>query len=255
MTGRDARCASGAKVSVRTGIGGHHGQGRRGRAPRRAAVTLLAALIGLSPVAGAVAALAQDAAPKPAEAAPTSPAGGADTLAPPPVIAPKSVEVQPVAPGAAKAFGGEEQTLSPVPVLTLAGTAKWDEAYDRLVETGKMLDAELARLGLKRAGDIFVLYSSSDDLGFEYEVQMPFSGTTTQKPSGEMRLGGSFAGKVFRFTHAGSFADMDNTYEQIANFLDERNIQTDDLYIERYRTDLLTAPADALEIDILVPIH
>jgi hypothetical protein len=68
-----------------------------------------------------------------------------------------------------------------------------------------------------------------------------------------MKLGGSYAGKVLKFTHSGSFADMDNTYEQIANYLDEKNVNADELYVERYRTDLVTTAPDALKIDILVP--
>lgn len=178
---------------------------------------------------------------------------GPDTLTPPPVVDPKKVETTPVTPGAS-AFVPDELTLSPVPVLTLSGSSSWEDAYDKLVEAVRKADAELKRLGLTRAGQVFVMYTSSDDRGFDYEVQVPFSGTTTQKPAEPMKLGGSFAGKVLRFVHTGSFGDMDNTYEQIANYLDEKNVEQNDLYIERYRTDLLTASPEALEIEILVPL-
>ncbi|MFG1477101.1 GyrI-like domain-containing protein [Xanthobacter sp. V4C-4] len=198
-----------------------------------------------------------------ARAQPAPPAAAAqkdEGLTPPPVVDPKIVETKPVeakpqeAKPAAAALAPEELTLTPVPVLTLSGTATWEEAYDKLVAAMKTLDKELARLGLARAGDAFVVYTSSDDLGFEFEAQVPFSGTTTGKPGGAMKLGGSYAGKVLKFTHSGAFADMDNTYEQIANYLDEKNVTADDLYVERYRTDLATAAPDALKIDILVPV-
>ncbi|MDQ0505895.1 GyrI-like domain-containing protein [Xanthobacter agilis] len=193
----------------------------------------------------------------PARAGETAPAPAAqkdDALTPPPVVDPKSVATQPVAPAPAAPFAPpEELTLAPVPVLTLSGTATWEEAYDKLVDAMKTLDKELTRLGLTRGGDVLVVYTSSDDRGFEFEAQLPFSGTTTQKPGGAMKLGGSYAGKVLKFTHSGSFADMDNTYEQIANYLDEKNVNADELYVERYRTDLVTTAPDALKIDILVP--
>lgn len=83
---------------------------------------------------------------------------------------------------------------------------------------------------------------------------MPFSGATTQKPGGGMKLAGSHAGKVLKFAHTGSFSDMDNTYEQIANYLDEKNVDQNEMYIEQYRTDIVTASPESLEIDILVPL-
>lgn len=186
-------------------------------------------------------------------AAAQAPQKGQEMLTPPPVVDPKTVETTPVAPGAAT-FAPDELVLSPVPVLTLSGSSSWEDAYDKLVDSVRKADAELKRLGLARAGDVFVVYTTSDDRGFDYEVQVPFSGTTTQKPSEPLKLGGSFAGKVLRFVHTGSFGDMDNTYEQIANYLDEKNVEQNDLYIERYRTDLLTASPEALEIEILVPL-
>ncbi|MDI4663393.1 GyrI-like domain-containing protein [Xanthobacter autotrophicus] len=195
-------------------------------------------------------------APLPAAAQGQAPSGQPGTdgaLTPPPVVDPKKVETTPVAP-AARTFAPQEITLSPVPVLMLAGSATWEEAFEKLVASVKQADAELKRLGLARAGDTFIVYNSADDLSFEYEIQVPFSGTTKQKPANGMKLGGSHAGKVLKFTHAGSFADMDNTYEQIANYLDEKNVEQNDMYIEQYRTDIVSGSPEALEIDILVPV-
>ncbi len=216
---------------------------------RRPAALLALALAAL-PLVLAPPAQAQ----QPAPAQPAAPAQPKDdALTPPPVVDPKPVETTPIAPPSA-AFIPEELTLAPVPVLALSGHATWEEAYDKLVATMKALDKELSRLGLARAGDAMVVYTASDDLGFDFEAQLPFSGTTTQKPDGSMKLGGSYAGKVLQFSHSGSFADMDNTYEQIANYLDEKNITADELYVERYRTDLAATAPDALKIDILVPV-
>ncbi|MGE4371926.1 MAG: GyrI-like domain-containing protein [Xanthobacter sp.] len=179
---------------------------------------------------------------------------GRDELTAPPVIDPKNVETQPLSPFQHSVpFRPGEARMEAQPVLVLTGTAVWDEAYDRLVEAFRTLEQERTRLGLKRAGEQIVVYESSDDNGFTFEAQLPYSGTTTQKPGKDVKLGTSHAGKVLTFEHSGSFADMDNTYEMIANFLDERAIDAQDLYMERYRTDLLTTPPDSLKIEILVP--
>ena len=216
------------------------------RMRRAAAGALLSAVLSALPALAPLPAAAQSAAP-----AAQPGAGGA--LTPPPVVDPKKVETTPVAP-AGRSFAPQEITLSPVPVLTLTGSATWEEAFEKLVASVKQADAELKRLGLTRAGDTFVVYTSSDDLSFEYEIQVPFSGTTIQKPGDGMKLGGSHAGKVLKFTHTGSFSDMDNTYEQIANYLDEKNVEQTDMYIEQYRTDIVSGSPEALEIDILVPV-
>ncbi len=153
-------------------------------------------------------------------------------------------------------FGGEGAVLSPVPVLTRAGTSSWDEGYDSIVAALKVIAAEMTRLGLTQAGEVMVVYTQSDDAGFEFEAQIPFSGATTARPQNNVKLGASFNGKALRFQHKGSFADMDDTYEQIANFLDARNITAlDNLYIEQYRTDPRTTPPDQLLVDILVPVR
>ncbi len=176
-----------------------------------------------------------------------------DELTAPPVVDPKRVETQPLTPSDPNAFRAVETMLEPLPVLVMTGTANWDDAYDSLVKAFRTLDEEREKLGLKRAGEQIVVYLSSDENGFEYEAQLPFSGATQQKPSGNIRLGASHAGKVFIFHHAGTFADMDNTYELIANYLDEKNVEAKDLYLERYRTDLVTSPPESLEIEVIVP--
>lgn len=176
-----------------------------------------------------------------------------EDLTAPPVIDPKSVETQTLGPATPSDFKPSESTLAPLPVLILSGEATWDDAYDKLVASFRTLDEERERLGLKKAGEQITVYLTSDDRGFEFEAQLPFSGVTTEKPGKNVRLGASHAGKVFVFPHTGSFADMDNTYELIANYLDEKNVEANDLYMERYRSDLVTSRPDALEIEVLVP--
>ena len=48
---------------------------------------------------------------------------------------------------------------------------------------------------------------------------------------------------------------MDDTYEAITNFLDEKGIDAKDLFIEEYVTDPRTTPEDKLVINVLVPVQ
>ncbi|MEP9369041.1 GyrI-like domain-containing protein [Xanthobacter sp. VNH20] len=181
--------------------------------------------------------------------------GPASPMSPPAGVDPRSVQTQPLTAPSVPAFTGEETQLATIPVLTKSGSASWDTGFDTIVATLKDITAEMNRMGLKRAGDVFIVYNSSDDAGFEFEAQVPFTGATTQKPQGEVKLGASFAGKAFKFTHRGSFADMDDTYEAIANFLDAKNVAAQDLYIEQYRTDPQSTAPDSLVVDIFVPVR
>jgi len=176
----------------------------------------------------------------------------------PPVVDPKPVETQKVPSNAdpmQRADGfGEPAEMQPVPVLQKKSQARWDDGYATIVATLKEVDAEMARLKLKPAGSSFIIYTATDDAGFEFEAAVPFSGATTEKPHGGMEFSASPAGKALRFTHRGSYDAMDPTYEQIANLLDAKDLEAQDLYVEEYRSDPRTSSEDDLVIDIWVPL-
>lgn len=174
-------------------------------------------------------------------------------LAPAP-SAPKGIEIRPGPAPAQDLMNAEEIVLSPVPVLTKSGTASWDAGFDVIVGALRAISDELTRLGLTRSGEVMVLYTSSDEAGFEFEAQIPFTGTTRDKPREGLTLGASLSGKALKFAHHGSFADMDETYEAIANYLDTKNLLAQDFYLERYRTDPMSTPPDSLDVDIFVPL-
>ena len=46
--------------------------------------------------------------------------------------------------------------------------------------------------------------------------------------------------------------DLDNTYEAITNYLDERRLEAKDMFIEQYVTDPLSANEEHLVVNVLV---
>ena len=47
---------------------------------------------------------------------------------------------------------------------------------------------------------------------------------------------------------------MDNTYEAITNYLDEKRLEAADLFIEEYETDPVTTPEDKFVVTVYVPL-
>lgn len=194
--------------------------------------------------------------PAPADKAPD--ADGTGDMVAPPVVDPKGVDTTAVPPGGdplQRPDGfGDAAEMVPVPVLQKSAKSNWDEGFATIVGTLKGVYAELDRLKLKRVGAPFIVYTMTDDEGFAFEAAVPFAGATTQKPQEGFSFGASPAGKALRFTHRGPYDAMDPTYEQIANLLDAKDLEAQDLYVEEYRADPVTTPEDDLVIDIWVPL-
>jgi len=178
-------------------------------------------------------------APPAAAEAPVTPA----PASPPPPAA----SVQPADPF------GEETTLAAKGVVILKGSATWDNAFESLVESLKTLTALLDKQGIKPAGNMMIVYTSTDDSGFTYQAEIP----TDQEPKNltkAMSYGKSPEGRSLKFVHRGSYDNMDNTYEAITNHLDDKKLEAKDTFIEEYITDPLKTAEDNLIINVYVPL-
>jgi effector-binding domain-containing protein len=150
---------------------------------------------------------------------------------------------------------GQEITLSAKPIIYVAGSGKWDKAYDTLTEAFKRLGAYLERSGLKPSGPEMTIYTSTSDLGFDFEAAVPLAEPPRTAPERGITVGESPAGKVLKFVHRGSYEEMTQTYEAITNYLDEKGLDAKDLLIEEYLTDLATSPGDKLVVNVFVPLR
>lgn len=133
------------------------------------------------------------------------------------------------------------------------GAANWDTAFDTISDALKTLTALLDKQGLKASGNAMVVYTSTDDTGFNFQAELPLE--QTPKTLGkDMSMGKSPEGKALKFVHRGSYDNMDNTYEAITNHLDDKRLEAKDMFIEEYVTDPLKTAEDKLVINVYVPL-
>jgi effector-binding domain-containing protein len=149
---------------------------------------------------------------------------------------------------------GEELTLAPKTVIYLKGQANWDSALESLIDAFKSVYAFLDKEGIKRAGPSMTIYTQADDTGFQFQAAVPIETPPSDPPKGDMALGQSPAGKALKFVHRGSYDSMDSTYEAITNYLDEKRLEAEEVFIEEYQTDPVTTPDEKFVVFVYVPI-
>jgi len=150
---------------------------------------------------------------------------------------------------------GQELMLPAKTIVYVAGAATWDTAFDTLVEAFKSVQAYLDKAGQKASGLAMTIYTSIDDTGFEFQAALPVTQAPRPPAESDVKVGTAPTGKALKFVHRGPFEATVSTYDAITHYLDERQINAQDLLIEEYVTDLATTPDEKLVINILVPIN
>jgi effector-binding domain-containing protein len=149
---------------------------------------------------------------------------------------------------------GREVTLPERAMIYLKGHTNWDTAFETLLESFRTLNAYMAREGIKPSGPAMTVYTKTDETGFDFQAAYPIAQSPAKPPQGDIAVGPTPSGKALEFVHRGSYDAMDTTYEAITNYLDDRQLDAKDLFVEEYTTDPLTSNQDKLVIDIFVPI-
>jgi effector-binding domain-containing protein len=204
-------------------------------------------------------------------AAPMSPAPGATPAAPPAAptnpnppaaSAPASQPSRPAAapPSPAEPPPQNEATETPTIELTgrpaayIEGKANWDEGFSAINNAIEAVNAELAKAGLKPAGRPIGVFTETDDTSFRFRVMAPVDAIPAGKTnlSDTVKFGQTPAGKAMKFEHRGSYEDIDSTYEAITAFLDEKGLESQNLFYEEYLNDVKAPDDPTLEVDIYV---
>jgi len=201
----------------------------------------------LAPIAIAVA-FAIAAGPTAAQKPPAPPAN--DPMPPGlPIVRPAAPS--PLQPG--DAFG-EQVTLPERTIVYMKGHTNWDSAFDTLVDAFKSLREYLDKQDVKPAGPAITIYTQTDDTGFSYQAGLPIAQALKDPPKGDIAVGPAPTGKALKFVHRGSYDAMDSTYEAITNYLDDKQLEAKDLFIEEYATDPVKTAPDKLVVNVFVPV-
>lgn len=149
---------------------------------------------------------------------------------------------------------GESVILSERTIIYIKGTSKWDAAFETLLDAFKSLSEYLDKQGIKPAGPFMTIYTETDDAGFSFEAGAPIAAAPSNPPKGDITIGPAPAGKALKFVHRGSYDAMNSTYEAITNYLDDKHLDAQGLFIEEYVTDPIKTNAENLVVNVFVPV-
>jgi effector-binding domain-containing protein len=147
---------------------------------------------------------------------------------------------------------GEGTTLPAMTIVFIKGNGTWDKAFDTIAGAMKKLKTYIDKEGLKTDGLPLTIFTATDDTGFTYQAAIPIAQAPKTPPRGEITLGQSPDGQALKFVHRGSYDALDNTYEAITNYLDDKRIEVQDMFIEEYVTDPATTDASKLVVNVYV---
>jgi effector-binding domain-containing protein len=186
--------------------------------------------------------------PASAQTGPAKPKAQPAAPATPAPVAPEGIQTKP-----GDAFG-EEITLTAKPIVYVKGTGAWDSAFTTISGALKKIEAYADKAGLKADGLPTTIFTATDDHGFDYEAAIPLAQPPKDTPRGEIFVGQSPEGRALKFVHRGSYETLDDTYEAITNYLDEKRLEAKDMLIEQYVTDPASADEKNLVVNVFVPI-
>jgi effector-binding domain-containing protein len=164
---------------------------------------------------------------------------------PAPIPAPPATPADPI---------GAEVTLEPKTFVYMKGTATWESAFETLIEAFKTINDYLAKQKITPSDKPLAIYTQTDESGFQYQVGIPVAEAPKNPPRGDLAVAKSPGGKMLQFVHRGSYDAMDTTYEAITNYLDEKRLESEDMFIEEYVTDPVKTPEDKLIVNVYVPL-
>jgi effector-binding domain-containing protein len=149
---------------------------------------------------------------------------------------------------------GENLTLKAQTIVYVKGSGTWDKALETITGAFKKIDGYLDKEGIKASGLPMTIFTATDDTGFDYEAAVPIADAPKNPPHGDMAVGQSPDGAALKFVHRGSYDDLDNTYEAITNYLDDKKLESKDVFIEEYVTDPTKSDASKLVVNVYVLI-
>jgi effector-binding domain-containing protein len=139
-------------------------------------------------------------------------------------------------------------------IVFVTGQSNWDSAQDTLIDYFKSLDEYLDKFGIKPNGPPMTIYTETDDHGFRFRAAVPVAQAPKNPPKGDIAVGKAPSGKALKFVHRGTYEALDSTYEAITDYLDDKGIDAQDVFIEEYASGPLRRGDGKLVINVFVPV-
>jgi effector-binding domain-containing protein len=149
---------------------------------------------------------------------------------------------------------GEQVTLAPRMIVYFRGHGTWDTAFETLLDAFASLRDYVDQQGIKPSGNPLTVYTQTDDSGFRFLAALPIAEEPKDPPKGDIAIGTTPSGRALKFTPRGSYESMDTTYEAITNYLDDRQLEAQDTFIEEYASGPLKAGDNDLVVEVYVPL-
>ena len=139
-------------------------------------------------------------------------------------------------------------------IIYMQGQSNWDSAQDTLVHYFKSLDEYLNKLGIKPNGSPMTIYTETNDDGFRFRAAVPVTQAPKNAPKGDIAVGKAPSGKALKFVYRGTYEALDSTYEAITDYLDEKGLDAQDVFVEEYASGPLRPGDGKLVINVFVPV-
>jgi effector-binding domain-containing protein len=146
----------------------------------------------------------------------------------------------------------DDVTLPAKPAAMFSGSSTWDDGFENLKKAFQRIEDELGRAGIAPAGRPVTVFAQTDDSGFRYDAMVPIERVPEGRPTlgQNVMFGVTPSGRALRFVHKGPYDDIDSTYETVTAYLEAKDIDVKDSFIEEYVTDLTSSEDANLEINI-----
>lgn len=109
--------------------------------------------------------------------------------------------------------------------------------------------AYMEEKGITTAGAPFAIYHNMDMQALEIEIGFPITGKA--QGEGKIKAGAIPGGRTASHTHKGSYQKMEESYNKLISFVQERNEQAQEWTYEFYMND----PREVQEEELLTEIH
>lgn len=142
-------------------------------------------------------------------------------------------------------------TLPAKPAAIFGGRTRWEEAVPNLKAAFKRIEDELAKAGIAPAGRPVTVFVKTEEDGFQFDAMIPIAAAPAKPPEVEgLRFGSTPSGRALRFKHAGTYDEVDGTYETLNAYLDAKEIPVMDQFVEEYISDLDEGADKKLDVNI-----